>query len=249
MALINCPECGKEISDKVKACPNCGYPIIEEVEIGSMDPQQVELTGVSIKTKPTFKRNALIVIVSLVVIAISILSYKMINEKKAEQAYKQLFNEYIDNLFLAQLSMLSGAAEAEGLCNLTSKVWRNTIYEEKDSKTDKYTRPNGYFVSDFNRAIGNLYDDKATKDIIEKIQSNQDDIKGRIKTLQSPPEGLEKCYDTITDLYTAYKGITDLAINPSGNLQSFNESVNEKISNFMGNYDKLGTQIPDKLEE
>ncbi|MCI2068580.1 MAG: zinc ribbon domain-containing protein [Bacilli bacterium] len=27
MAIIKCPECGKEISDKAKACPNCGYPI------------------------------------------------------------------------------------------------------------------------------------------------------------------------------------------------------------------------------
>lgn len=25
MALINCPECGKEISDMAKSCPNCGY--------------------------------------------------------------------------------------------------------------------------------------------------------------------------------------------------------------------------------
>lgn len=27
MALINCPECDKQISDKAKACPNCGFPI------------------------------------------------------------------------------------------------------------------------------------------------------------------------------------------------------------------------------
>lgn len=27
MALINCPECGKQISDKASACPDCGYPI------------------------------------------------------------------------------------------------------------------------------------------------------------------------------------------------------------------------------
>lgn len=27
MALIKCPECGKEISDKASSCPNCGYPI------------------------------------------------------------------------------------------------------------------------------------------------------------------------------------------------------------------------------
>lgn len=27
MALIKCPECGKEVSDKAKTCPNCGCPI------------------------------------------------------------------------------------------------------------------------------------------------------------------------------------------------------------------------------
>ena len=27
MALIKCPECGKDISDKAEACPNCAYPI------------------------------------------------------------------------------------------------------------------------------------------------------------------------------------------------------------------------------
>ena len=26
MALINCPECGKQISDKAEACPYCGLP-------------------------------------------------------------------------------------------------------------------------------------------------------------------------------------------------------------------------------
>lgn len=29
MALIKCSECGKEISDKATACPNCGNPITQ----------------------------------------------------------------------------------------------------------------------------------------------------------------------------------------------------------------------------
>ena len=29
MALIKCPECGKEISDKAASCPNCGFPIAQ----------------------------------------------------------------------------------------------------------------------------------------------------------------------------------------------------------------------------
>jgi hypothetical protein len=27
MPLINCPDCGKEVSGKAKTCPNCGRPI------------------------------------------------------------------------------------------------------------------------------------------------------------------------------------------------------------------------------
>lgn len=32
MALIKCPECGKEISDKSKTCICCGYPLIQNEE-------------------------------------------------------------------------------------------------------------------------------------------------------------------------------------------------------------------------
>ena len=27
MALIRCPECGKEVSDQAAACIHCGYPL------------------------------------------------------------------------------------------------------------------------------------------------------------------------------------------------------------------------------
>ena len=30
MALINCPECGKEISDRAENCPHCGFPITKQ---------------------------------------------------------------------------------------------------------------------------------------------------------------------------------------------------------------------------
>lgn len=31
MALTNCPECEKEVSENAMACPHCGYPLQEEV--------------------------------------------------------------------------------------------------------------------------------------------------------------------------------------------------------------------------
>lgn len=30
MSLIKCSECGKEISDKAKTCPNCGAPVVQQ---------------------------------------------------------------------------------------------------------------------------------------------------------------------------------------------------------------------------
>lgn len=30
MALINCPECNKEVSDKAEVCIHCGFPLIEK---------------------------------------------------------------------------------------------------------------------------------------------------------------------------------------------------------------------------
>lgn len=40
MALIKCPECGKEISDKASSCPNCGCPseiIKEKIELQKIE--------------------------------------------------------------------------------------------------------------------------------------------------------------------------------------------------------------------
>ena len=31
MALISCPECGKQVSTAAKACPGCGFPVAEQI--------------------------------------------------------------------------------------------------------------------------------------------------------------------------------------------------------------------------
>lgn len=37
MALIKCPECGKEISDKASACIHCGFPISQTKNMGNAE--------------------------------------------------------------------------------------------------------------------------------------------------------------------------------------------------------------------
>lgn len=50
MALIRCPECGKEISDKAQSCPNCGCPINNEkykIIINSYESDTSALAGIN----------------------------------------------------------------------------------------------------------------------------------------------------------------------------------------------------------
>ena len=52
MALIKCPECGKEISNSAKSCPHCGYPldkeqpinqeVVDETQHFSNEPEEIK---------------------------------------------------------------------------------------------------------------------------------------------------------------------------------------------------------------
>lgn len=249
MALINCPECGKEISDKVKACPHCGYPLVEEnIEANPPQPQQVEITSVNLKKKVNWKP----IVIGAILVVIGVVAYAVIqkmNEKKAQETYQKTFNSYVDDLFLLQIATISAGSEAEDLTNLTAKVWANSIYEEKDVETDKYTRTNGgkgSFYDDFNTALGELFSDSTILSKIKGIKDTQDTAQEIASRLQNPPAGLENCYDTATELYTAFKAYTDFAISPTGSLQTFNEQRRSKSDALLNAYNKLETQIPEK---
>ena len=42
MALIECPECGKMISDKAEHCPNCGFPIQDFLNENKQEEESIE---------------------------------------------------------------------------------------------------------------------------------------------------------------------------------------------------------------
>lgn len=239
MALIKCPECEKEISDKVKSCPNCGYPM----EIDNNETQKVELSSVNIKLDENKKRKILrsiLLIISIFVICIGGYSFiKLQNEKNKTEEYK-------NNIINLKVEMISSGSKAEELLNLTARVWTNSIYENEDAETNKYTKPNGFFVSDFNIALENLFDDDEIVAKVKNIKDGQMNVSEIIKKLNNPPKQYKSIYDTIMDMYTSYQSVIDLAVNPQGNLQTFNNNKSEKIDKFMQLYNKVEAQIPEK---
>lgn len=240
MSLIHCPECNKEISDKVKACPFCGFPFSQDSD-NKGDIQQVEISSVNISPKDPKKRRLILLslITSVLIIAAIFITYFLLELKK--------YNTYVDNLNLLKVAMINGGSDSETLLNLTAKVWFNSIYNEDDPETDIYTKNNsGYFYDDFNIALSYFFNGTYSKSLIDNIKANQIIVDNIMKNMQKPPRGLENCYSTVTDLYSVYKSLTDLAINPSGSLQSFSDNKTEKIDRFLELYNRLETQIPMK---
>lgn len=214
-----CPDCGAELEEGMDTCPKCGCPIENIIET-EKTPQQVEVTGVKI----TKKSKKIIVIATIAVIVVAIITAigvqthkKNVAAKAAAEAQKQS-EEYGTNLNMAAYTMLSGASDAETCGNLIKNVWYNAIYKESDSKTDKYTKPNGYFVSDFNDDLQNLFSDSSFSSQIADINDNKDTINSLMKKLKNPPEEYKDAYEALSKLYDAYISLTNLATDPTGSL-------------------------------
>ncbi len=78
MALIYCPECGVQLSDKAEKCPNCAYPINKEF---SPIQKTQERPQIIVKSKDgcflqTLNIGCVIVliIIGIIILTISILS-------------------------------------------------------------------------------------------------------------------------------------------------------------------------------
>ena len=151
--------------------------------------------------------------------------------KKAEEEAKRI-EEYTENLKLVAMAMLSGASDMESCGDLLIRVWYNAIYKVNDDATDKYTRPDGYFVSDFNDAVQNLYSDPAFKKRLKELEDNYGTIVALREKLENPPEEYKDAYDAMDDLYFEYMVFVNLVNSPSGNLNTYTTNVDNTVDFF-----------------
>lgn len=171
MALMQCPECGKDSSNKITACPHCGYPLVDVSEL-----QQVNVAlSKSRPMDPALKRKLLIgAIISAIVIIIAIISFisfKHVQAEKEKEEYLKKRAEYLYVLSQASTRMLEFGSTAESMCNRTRSVWGNTIYKKSDSKTDRYTMKNGKFNEDFNDSIDSLCSDPNMIKLVDALNN------------------------------------------------------------------------------
>lgn len=99
MALINCPECGKEVSDSAVMCPNCGYNVKNHVDnqktnIDKQDVSVEQKIKRDVSNKPKSNRNydkkkiTIIACISIVVLFIAfVFGSKIVNYNTAVKYY------------------------------------------------------------------------------------------------------------------------------------------------------------------
>lgn len=198
--------------------------------------------------KRTDKRKLCIIAgcVAVIVLIVGIVMCNVMKKQAEEKAAAEARAAYIEALNDLVWESLSGAAEAETMCNLTYMVWYDTIYEEYRSETVEYTRSGGVYHDDFNTSIAKLYTADSTISTCAEIEENQAVVEDLMKSLQSPTDEFEKCYDVAMDLYSAYNKLTDLALEPHGSLRDYSDNFAEYVSDYMDAYDKLGLLIPEE---
>ena len=227
MALVSCPECGKEISDAARSCPHCGHPIAQEPQPQDMPPA------------PRKSKRAIIIAACVLALVAVVGIFVGVQQKRASDRAA-----YIASLNELRAQTIRGGSVAEKMCNLTKQVWYNTIYEERDSITDKYTRSGGVFHDDFNTSLSLLYAEDNTATVISGLQASRELVDGIMADLQNPPAEFASCYEAADSLYDAYCGLIDLAVSPSGSLKTYSENFSKYDEDLLKYYNKLEALIP-----
>ena len=257
MALIACPNCGKEISDRAVKCPACGFelpkpelsPRCEEcgaelpegatacpvcgcpVSVPQPEaPQRVSVAKFELnKLSANTKRNILICAVALAVVVALILGIGAISRNSSSKSYKKALASAVSSIYASGL-------QAESCCSLIHDVWSNTIFNKDSYTTDKYTKTAGVFNDDFNTSLLMLFLDTDFTRKTDSIKSSQTKIEEKIKALQSPSEENKAAHDALMNLYDAYIELSNMAINPSGNLNSYTTNYNDADAAFAKYY-------------
>ena len=150
MAIINCKECGNEISDKAEKCPNCGYPIKE------------------IKNK---KNNTLITVICIFIFAFCISIAMLFETSNVSNNNLETVNTYtigkINYSVPKELTLVNNGDKHEFMINDSALLLIGGFFNDSNYKLNNEEREIWY-QSSINALIGN---DNATSSI-ENISIN-----------------------------------------------------------------------------
>lgn len=91
MALLKCPDCGKEVSSKAERCPNCGCPIDDIINSSEAKSDDIAITtpkenyDKTAKSQKKTTRNVIIICGIVVIIVIAVMCTIFLGSRKAQK--------------------------------------------------------------------------------------------------------------------------------------------------------------------
>jgi hypothetical protein len=183
MAMINCPECGKEISSEAKICLNCGCPSKKLSE----DKKQ--------------NRNWLIATACILAICCGCFfgfrAYEAEQQKRALEAYEN--SEFHQNLQDLKSRMAESAQTIKEIRANLDKAWEKVENAEEDAEVNRL-----YMTSLADDLFELAEKDTKTKGDITIMKTYIDALE------EAGIKGLSECFDETTGELSLTKG--DLSI-------------------------------------
>ncbi len=229
MALIECPECKKLVSNKTDKCIHCGASLVVIPKIVCTECK--EQFNANEKACPNcgcpknkMNKNTTLNIIIAIVIVASLLLVSLISVLIIKNIRENLYQSRLEKTLYM---MIDDCAKAEDCANDVSGVWWNAI-------------DNG---EDFNIAINKLYEDEEFNAKIDEMEKNREKIVKNMKKLKNPPKKYDETYPLMEELYEIYKDYTNLVKCPSGSYNSFVDQCNENGEAVTKVYNKLELQL------
>lgn len=188
MALVNCPECSKEISDKATACPNCGTPLKE----AQQPIQQVFVNQPKKKSK--LKGCISIILILFVATIVMAITSSSMNDANTNNINQSASTSEIKPTATPMPEAIEGEGDIGDYHVIIKEIELAKDYAGKPAIVVTYEWTNN---SDEAKAFGYVIDDKAFQNGIECessiIKIVTDEYDGKYKEIK-PGKTLEFKY-------------------------------------------------------
>jgi len=229
MALINCPECSKEISNQSSICPNCGYPIKDKSNI---------LAEQKSRTKP------ILIIGIILLLVVGITSGVLINNNvqerkrqeesiKASESLNAALKIYGDD-FLKAMNLLGDSFT--NLSNIPTNILRPWEYAKAKPASELMT-------------VMLYYTANQASEFLDASNTKEKEYLNLLNKLNPPPKQFEGAYKELYSLYDIYKEYYSfVSSKPIDSYQVYLNKNQELYNKYMTALNRVRALLPFKTK-
>ena len=262
MALINCSECKREISDKATSCPYCGCPtnqmngVVSESHNINLNTEGVNVTVVKKKEKKNtrnYKKSLLVLIALMLVLAIGYLIVNQIKEQQKEREYQEYKEQWVEISEKAIQEFDNTMNEAfiamDGINGEFENCYKSPKYYVYDVEFERFD-DDCNIDTNSKQAFINYRNSDEGKEVIDKMDTYSAEAERYYDKLSKIPEGytdINQSYDYLSNAWFTVSSANDFVKSSKNGL--YPEDMQDSISQFKQEWKKNKKMAESAIEE